>query len=873
MSTFLSLFTASGWLGYFVALFAAGSMILAVPFVRRIAWTGVKLFPAAALLAIGVMAVPFWRSLSWAMTRTPLSVRVGGYFAGMIERFGRTSSNPLTLGKREEVARELWPEERYPFLYHDVPDDIVRPLWEDGRLIGGRGIPWLADRHFSKAMEETAGQVGLAAAILTFLLPPLVLILRLVFGSAAGNAASAGVVLEQFPHEDPVYVSNWSVWTTVIGDRFSQGFHTLVGAGGFMLAWALLSLGVGLLVAIAAVEFWRREKAAPYELISKDAHVRWPYRAESRALAQTAYIKQVGHATGYLQGSPLFVIGTGTGTLRVRGDLAAPVKGQTLALDGESLFQHLMVFGGTGDGKTTAILKPVLRQVLQQPNFGVYVTDAKGVLWRDAEEIANAAGRADDIVRIGTGDGEYGVNICEKLTPNQIAATLRSVLQQTSGGASDSFWPDMAANIMRHMLTIGRAYARTAKGEEDSKLVHPYSLWWAYQVVIDETKLTAALDALAAERAAIGATLQNNPDLKDTAAFAAQEERFLLLSSPEVEASHDYLTNAWAGMAKDTKTGIVASISQLMDGFAGARILRERFACGPSEKTTGLDAALNGKVVLVTLSTMEEGLPARLVAILLKTALYREARLREATMKASGGKPQDKPCLVMMDEVQEIVTVDSTSGLSDATFWNVARSTGLAGVFATQTVAALTQAMGKDAAENFLQQARSKVFLRSEDRETVGYACWCAGEFERNRVFDDGQWESLDQRRLVEGWTPFDEIDEAENPTLATQANLFFKAAGQLFADAPIGRATARRAYEADTRFVPSERDAAHLSAMQQATWRAESQERSYRTEGNTMAAAMTPADFIAMGRWHAYAHIQRAGVARQDIVELRHEY
>lgn len=54
---------------------------------------------------------------------------------------------------------------------------------------------------------------------------------------------------------------------------------------------------------------------------------------------------------------------------------------------------------------------------------------------------------------------------------------------------------------------------------------------------------------------------------------------------------------------------------------------------------------------------------------------------------------------------------------------------------------------------------------------------------------------------------------------------------------------------------------------------RAESQERSYRTEGNTIAPALTPADFIAMGRWHAYAYIQRAGVARQDVVELRHEY
>src|SRR3546814_3489188 len=86
----------------------------------------------------------------------------------------------------------------------------------------------------------------------------------------------------------------------------------------------------------------------------------------------------------------------------------------------------------------------------------------------------------------------------------------------------------------------------------------------------------------------------------------------------------------------------------------------------------------------------------------------------------------------MMDEVQELATVDPASGLSDATFWNVARSTGVAGVFATQTVAALTQAMGKDAAENFMQQARSKIFLRSEDQATVSYACWLAGEFERS---------------------------------------------------------------------------------------------------------------------------------------------
>jgi hypothetical protein len=197
----------------------------------------------------------------------------------------------------------------------------------------------------------------------------------------------------------------------------------------------------------------------------------------------------------------------------------------------------------------------------------------------------------------------------------------------------------------------------------------------------------------------------------------------------------------------------------------------------------------------------------------------------------------------------------------------------LAGVFATQTVAALTQAMGKDAAENFMQQSRSKVFLRSEDQATVSYACWLAGEFERNRVFGDGQWESLDQRQLISGWSPFTPLDDAAAPPGSDGPETYFKAARGFLDRAAIGAAKARPTYAADTRFVPEATDQATqlaaLSARQQAAWRQEDQDRRYRTEGNSMAPALTPADFIAMGRFHAYAHIQRAGLARGDVVKL----
>lgn len=863
----------TGWL-IPLAITAAVAVALLFASIRRILRKALNLIPALALFIIGLAAYVLWRPVNWLVARVPFLANASDRFAAGVERIG-TRKTGLPAGDRAAFARDLWPEERYPFLYQEVPEDIRRPLWEDGKLVGGQDIPWMADRHFSAGLTKAAAQSGLAAALIALLAQPLLLLAWK--GVASQDATAAPVLLEQFPGEAPAYVSGWDVWQAVAADFAATLFGGAITILGLLAAWLLIAVGIGILVAIAAIEHWRREASAPYEVLSKDAHVRWPFRAEAREIARAGYVRQVAHATDYLADAPLFHIGKGTGTFRVRGDMAAPSKGQALALDGESLFQHLLVFGGTGDGKTTAILKPLLRQIFAEPECGAYITDAKGVLWHDAEKIAAAVGRSGDVLRIGTGSGELGVNITASLSPSHVAAVLRSVLAQVGGAQGDTFWPDMAANLMRHALTVGRAYAATPEGEAEAARVHPSSLWWAYQTVLDEKRLQSACDAIARANKACLEGMKEASAAGDQDTYMRHVERIGVLSASDVAASLSYVTTTWKDMAKDTKTGITANISQLMDGFAGATALRERFLCGQDADTASLDAPLNGKIALVTLNTMEDGLPARLVAILLKTVLYREARRREAALKKQGGSPQSKPCVVMMDEVQELATVDPASGLSDATFWNVARSTGVAGIFATQTVAALTQAMGKDAAENFMQQARSKIFLRSEDQATVSYACWLAGEFERNRVFGEGQWESLDQRELISGWSPFAPVDDDAPPPDAGGAGFYFKAARGFLDSAAIGSATAKPTYAPDMRFVPEATDQATqlaaLSAQQQAAWRQEDRDRQYRSEGNAMAPAMTPADFIAMGRWHAYAHIQRAGIARQDVVALAHEF
>lgn len=880
-----------------------GSLVL-LPVILIVAWQFkptrniivffLKLIPALILFLMGFVALIVWVPVSWLADRIANILPIENLAVDILERRSARSPSLLIRDDRRTFAERTWPPAEYPDLYQLVPEDIKRPPYEDGRLLGGIGIVWLADRFLTDTAYRSAARGGFKAGLVVLVTIMIILILKVFFGILAflpALLAGERPIVEQWPGAEPVKVSLWSLLAANFGSAFTDLASNI---GSFVLqtlAAVPLSAGAGIIVAFLLLTSWMQAKSEPYRLVTKDADVRWSYRSETRALLRQSFRKQIEHATGYLKNAVTYPVGVATGTFRARGDLSAPTPDQTLKLDRESLFQHLLVFGGTGEGKTTALLKPLLRQVLADRQFGAFIADAKGVLWQDATSVANAVGRADDVIVIGTGHDQKGMNPIASLTPTQVAATLRSVLRQMSGEASDSFWPDMAANVIRHALTIGRAYAMTEEGKAalQNEGVSPYSLWWAYRAIILSdvgelhgplTKATKHLRQHFDEgREASEAALSRG----DRSAADDIVRSASAIYTSEYYASLEYVENAWASMATETKTGIIASVTQLLDGFAGAPVLRERFASGRTENVVNLRDALDGKIVLNALSSIEDGLPARLTSILIKTALYREARVREAEWKRDGKSPQERPCLVMMDEVQELATVDPASGLSDASFWNVARSTGLAGVFATQTIAALVQAMGKEAADNFVQQARSKVFFRTEEKDTVEYACWCAGEYERNRVYDDGHRESIEYRGMIDGWNPLAPINEDEQ--IAAGPRAFFDAAAGLINPnrLSVAQANAKFTYDVDARFIATDAtpgpgggsagNAASMGSLQAAHWRAEDLTRQYRMEGNEMQQALTPADVIHMGRWLAFAQVQRAGAVRQDIIRVEHDF
>jgi len=878
-------------------LVVAVVLLMSMRWLRTLVWRA-ALVPLAAFVALSALFSFLFGWLVRPITRAVLKVlpldRMISWLFDLGAVFDRSA---LARGDRKLVAEAMWPQSRYPELYADVQSDIERPPFEDGRLVGGYRLSWLQDRHFTRKALQSAVRAGvvtgvmlLVGAVALQLLAGLLSILGTIPGLVSGKLAV--VVEDGWPGLPPQSVGGLELWLGRTLDSLLNVGAQLVSLIASLPGMIVVGFGGTLLIAVALMRAHMRVAGALYEKATKDADVRWPYRAESRALLRQAYRRQIEFAATALAGARTYLIGRTTGVLRTRGDSAAPLPGGEIRMDDDSLCQHLIVFGGTGEGKTRGVIRPLTDQIMKTaPDVGMFVADAKGMLWRSVQAGAAAAGRSADVRLVGIGPSCAGIDIGAGLTPSQIAAVVRSVMGQLDRNETQAVWSDLSANVLRHMLTIGAAYGRLDGGIGDARKApgdsratpRPGSLWWAYQAVLNGQMVTHSIDLIRdnmsraqdAIAAAVGPA---------EAAAASQSAGF----SPELSESIAFVEGVWQTMPAATRNGVVTTLSELMDGFSNAPDLTRYFINGAPTTAAGepalqarLQEAFNGKLLLVTLASAEDGLPARLVTMFLKTALYRIAREQ---MSADREVAFTARCVMVMDDVHELATTDPASGLSDATFWTIARSAGLAGVFATQSLAALEQTMGEQGAESFVESARSKIFLRTEERRTVDYACWCAGAFERNRVYQDGQRESIEQRLLLDGFDPLSpldddmEIDGSTRDLLrAAQALIIpdtVTAGARMRGEAGVLRdrqadASAEAASETGARIEDALGQGGDGDGQRVSLPGRFANDAVLRSAGNEIQPALRASDLLHMGRWHAFAHIQRAGAVRQDIIVI----
>lgn len=741
--------------------------------------------------------------------------------------------DPIVAGDRLAASRAMWPEGQWPTLYRDIPADIRRPVVWDGRLLGGQSVTWLAWRHFSpELVSDLAERSGYAARRASFIL------------FAAMIALIVWSLWDQDGGAYPVWASQAGAFMPIAAYYVRETLTILANALNSVVYAALAALLA--FPAFWVFGFWRglkgwwQEASDPLTVPTRDALLIWKSRADIRPAEYRAYCRQVQDATTRLADMPLIAVGKATGTLRARGDMEAPNAGQTVAFDGESIRQHVLILGGTGVGKTRLAVRPLFERIMTANwgaghKTGAYVTDGKGTLWRDV--LPSVSGR-DDVVVVGTGIDHHGVDLLAGMTPLEVATTFKAVSGQVAGKPADDFWPESASGRLMHAAAIALVLdndeaSRAAWGDT----LRPYSLMGIAKLASDDE---VQKKACARIRELSGLDPSERP--KAVAPFLA-----------EAVESADWVEGTWFPMAQETRSGIVANINVVLGKLSGAGPLADRFFRGTFPVTTDVDHALNGGILMIAVGETEWGLAGKVVNVWLKTRLYVAARKRlvndpEACRRTS--------CALFADEFQMLVTAGPDS---DTTFWNVARETGVFLVAATQSIAALHQVLGHEQTANVVNLLRSKIVLKTEEASTIDYVRKLAGESPRG-------WESEPEFFSSQGARELAFPDR----TPATPGVSWLSTVLPAFPR--LSTRTMRQAVVEDMRFVLSgggqQAAAQRISSEQQATWRAEDKSKDSLTSGLQWRPKLE-SDELLLGSGFAFAIIQRAGGDRSDLIDL----
>ncbi|MBS1054752.1 type IV secretory system conjugative DNA transfer family protein [Gluconobacter kondonii] len=767
-----------------------------------------------------------------------------------LQRHTAGSKSSLLKGDKEATCRELFAPSKFPFLYQEVPADVRRPVTWDGRLVNGMPVSWLSWRHMTADKLAPIVRNGLRNAVrLCAGIAVTLLILNVVRIVAMTVLMLNSGIGTDVPYPD------WAVGHHHVLPFVEYYFGALLQVAGSsviavvmcILAPALLVPAVGLFNVIRDSRTYFNKASAPFSAPSRDSLVVWKHRADVRETEIAGYIRQVEMALAN-SNQPVITVGSASGAARARGNMRSPSQHQPVALDGISIRQHVIAFGGTGEGKTELFLKPVFEKTISAKwgdglSMGAYITDGKGVLYKDILAMPSVQARGD-IAVLGTEEGHYGVNLVSGMTPLEVSTMLNTVSRQVMGESDDIFWSEQASIVFYHAAVVADALSRTG-GYDETKwsAFAPWSLMGIHRLATNPKAFNEACDELV--------QLSERDDLHPE----IQE----LLESDSVSISVDYAKTTWRQMADETRSSVIANVNSVLGKFAGAPDVMKRFCTGREERTLDVDYALNGGILGVAVGETDFGVVGQVVAVWLKTRLYIAARKRQ---KADPQSARTKSCLLLADEFQMLATKGGSE--SDAEFFNIARSTGVFMIAATQSVLSIEKRLGKTVTHDLLNNLRTKILLRTEELETLEYFSELAGETFRGIVVDDDFYETQGQREIELPDVPV----EPELPPSHLR-NLAIAWPGL---SAPHMRLAARL----DPRFILRERttngisnDDAVTASIKDAYWRQEDKEREIRQAGLEYRPLFTSSD-AQVGHGFALAIVQRAGQSHIDIIDLQ---
>ena len=368
-------------------------------------------------------------------------------------------------------------------------------------------------------------------------------------------------------------------------------------------------------------------------------------------------------------------LGDSTGMMHGRGHVGGVPQGQHVELAREDASKNIIIFGGTGGGKTSRSINPLLRQLFTQ-NAGALIFDIKTDFYNEVQALCKMTGRTFKLV----GDGGMTLNLFRGCSPELAASYLKSCfLVQGQGSGEGAFWVDSSTEMARHCLNVLNLLRP-----------HQYSIAGLYDIVFDN----AARDALIAEGA------EKLSEMSD------RDQRLFI-------QSQRYFVNVWNEHDEKLRKNIIGTMNAVLSPFAHPDMV-DAFSVESAQGEADMTELVNdGAVFLVNLPMTKYGREGARFAYLLVKLRFMNMMRERRTRKDWN---QDRPVAFVCDEYQAIV-----DPISDTDFWDKSRSTRTIGIVSMQGVASLVHALGnnKAVAEAILQNFRQRIIFRTEDEATL----------------------------------------------------------------------------------------------------------------------------------------------------------
>ncbi|MFA5687520.1 MAG: type IV secretion system DNA-binding domain-containing protein [Bacilli bacterium] len=461
---------------------------------------------------------------------------------------------------------------------------------------------------------------------------------------------------------------------TWIGITLALRFFVPGFVWGYSIWWAL---PLGIVGGFLYLLIWMGKQTADVQLErEKEAIIeasKTPEQRASEAAAREA--EAVQRRADMRQQFIGLHLGDSVGMMYGRGHVGGVPQGQHVELSREDASKNIIIFGGTGGGKTSRSINPLLRQLFMQ-NAGALIFDIKTDFIKEVGALTNMAGRSFKVV----GDGGMTLNLFRGCTPELAASYLKSCfLVQGQGSGDGAFWVDSSVEMARHCLNLLNLLRP-----------HQYSIAALYDIVFDNEARNALV-------------------LEGTEKLAEMSDRDQRLFNQ----SSRFFVNVWNEHDEKLRKNILGTMNAVLSPFAHPDMV-DAFSIESEQGEADMTELVNdGAVFLVNLPMTKYGREgARFAYLLVKLRFMNMMRERRTKPEWN----QDRPVAFVCDEYQAIV-----DPISDTDFWDKSRSTRTIGIVSMQGVASLVHALGnnKAVAEAILQNFRQRIIFRTEDEATL----------------------------------------------------------------------------------------------------------------------------------------------------------